>query len=145
VRHRRRMPFGAEVLENGETRFSLWVPGDRYRIDGGQEVPDPASRYQPEDVHGPSAVVDPEGFDWRDDGWKGRPWEGTVLYELHVGTFSPEGTLDGVKERLANPGPEPLGGFDQAVGELLHATGGATGDGPELPGWSVAWYLREAG
>lgn len=142
MRHRHRMPFGAEVLESGETRFSLWAPaapGDRYRIDGGQEVPDPASRYQPEDVHGPSVVVDPEGFDWRDDDWKGRPWEETVFHELHVGTF------DGVKKSLANPGPEPLGGFDQAVGKHLHANGGVTGDGPKLPGWSVAWCLREAG
>ncbi len=72
----------------------------RYRIDGDQEVPDPASRYQPEDVHGPSEVVDPGAFDWRDEDWKGRPWEETVLYELHVGTFSPEGTFEGVKDRL---------------------------------------------
>lgn len=76
-------------------------PGDRYsfRI-GGQEVPDPASRYQPEDVHGPSQLVDPEAFEWRDGDWRGRPWEETVLYELHVGTFTPEGTFAGVRERL---------------------------------------------
>ena len=72
----------------------------RYRIDGGQEVPDPASRYQPEDVHGPSMVVDPSRFEWDDDGWSGRPWEETVLYELHVGTFSPEGTFAGAEARL---------------------------------------------
>jgi maltooligosyltrehalose trehalohydrolase len=72
----------------------------RYRIDGDQEVPDPASRYQPEDVHGPSAVVDPEAFDWKDEDWRGRPWDETVLYELHVGMFSPEGTYAGMKERL---------------------------------------------
>lgn len=72
----------------------------RYRIDGGQEVPDPASRYQPEDVHGPSMVVDPLRFDWDDEGWPGRPWEETVLYELHVGTFSPEGTFAGAEARL---------------------------------------------
>ena len=72
----------------------------RYRIDGEMEVPDPASRYQPEDVHGPSAVVDPDAFDWKDEDWRGRLWEETVLYELHVGTFSPEGTFAGVRERL---------------------------------------------
>ncbi|CAA9489518.1 MAG: GH13_10 / GH13 / GH13_9 / GH13_36 / GH13_ 11 / GH13_37 / GH13_1 / GH13_8, partial [uncultured Rubrobacteraceae bacterium] len=72
----------------------------RYRIDGEGEVPDPASRYQPEDVHGPSMVVDPERFEWDDEGWTGRPWEETVLYELHVGTFSPEGTFAGAEARL---------------------------------------------
>lgn len=72
----------------------------RFRINGELMVPDPASRYQPDDVHGPSAVVDPSVFDWRDDGWRGRPWEETVLYELHVGTFSPAGTFDGVGARL---------------------------------------------
>ncbi len=72
----------------------------RYRIDGELDVPDPASRYQPEDVHGPSQVVNPESFDWEDEGWSGRPWEETILYELHVGSFSPEGTFAGAKERL---------------------------------------------
>ncbi len=72
----------------------------RYRIDGGQEVPDPASRYQPEDVHGPSMVVDPTRFEWGDHRWGGRPWEETVLYELHIGTFSPEGTFAGARARL---------------------------------------------
>lgn len=46
----------------------------RYRIDGGPLVPDPASSFQPEDVHGPSEVVDPERFEWTDDGWQGLPW-----------------------------------------------------------------------
>jgi maltooligosyltrehalose trehalohydrolase len=72
----------------------------RYRIDGGHEVPDPASRYQPEDVHGQSQVVDPEEFEWDDSSWKGRPWEVTALYELHVGSFSLEGTFAGVTQRL---------------------------------------------
>ncbi len=65
--------------------------------------------------------MDPEAFDCRDDSLKCRPWEETALYELHVGTFGPEGTFDGVMKRLghlANLGPEPLGGFEQAVGEL---------------------------
>lgn len=78
------------------------LAGDTYqfRIDGNQKVPDPASRFQPEDVHGPSLVVDPGQFDWKDDDWTGRPWEETVLYELHVGTFSPEGTFAAVIPKL---------------------------------------------
>ncbi len=79
-------------------------PGARYKflIDGEREVPDPASRFQPDDAHGPSMVVDSESFDWQDDDWKGRPWHETVLYELHVGAFSPEGTYDGARERLGH-------------------------------------------
>jgi maltooligosyltrehalose trehalohydrolase len=71
-----------------------------FRVDGGQEVPDPASRFQPHDVHGPSEVIDPAAFDWRDDGWRGRRWEEAVIYELHVGAFSPAGTFSSVGERL---------------------------------------------
>ena len=71
-----------------------------YRADGGLEVPDPASRMQVDDVHGPSVVVDPEAFEWHDDDWRGRRWEEAVLYELHVGAFSPEGTFAGVEARL---------------------------------------------
>lgn len=76
--------------------------GDRYRfrVDGDLAVPDPASRHQPEDVHGPSQVVDPEAFSWSDAEWKGRPWEETVLYELHVGAFTPEGTFNAVRGKL---------------------------------------------
>jgi malto-oligosyltrehalose trehalohydrolase len=72
----------------------------RYRVDGGQVVPDPAARYNPGDVHGDSEVCDPAGFDWTDDDWRGRPWHEAALYELHVGTFSPEGTFAGVEARL---------------------------------------------
>ncbi|HKJ09686.1 MAG TPA: malto-oligosyltrehalose trehalohydrolase [Gammaproteobacteria bacterium] len=72
----------------------------RYRIDGKLRIPDPASRFQPDDVHGPSQVIDPERRQWSDGHWNGRPWEQTVLYELHVGTFSPEGTFAGVASRL---------------------------------------------
>ena len=72
----------------------------RYRLDGKLLVPDPASRFNPEDVHGPSELVDPEAFEWDDAEWKGRPWNEAVIYELHVGTFSPEGTFGGVESRL---------------------------------------------
>ena len=63
-------------------------------------MPDPASRFQPRDVHGPSEVVDPAAFDWHDDGWRGRPWHEAVLYELHVGTFTPDGTYAAAAARL---------------------------------------------
>src|SRR6201996_2292210 len=72
----------------------------RYRIDGKLEVPDPASRSNPEDIQGPSEVIDPSAFEWDDDAWRGRPWHEAVVYELHVGTFSPEGTFAGVEKKL---------------------------------------------
>jgi maltooligosyltrehalose trehalohydrolase len=77
-------------------------PGSQYffRIDGAQQVPDPASRFQPEDVHGPSEVIDPAAFDWKDNNWRGRPWEEAVIYELHVGTFTPSGTFSSICELL---------------------------------------------
>ena len=64
------------------------------------KVPDPASRFQPRDVHGPSEVVDPAAFDWQDREWCGRRWEEAVIYELHVGAFTPAGTFSAVRERL---------------------------------------------
>ncbi|HEU5040378.1 MAG TPA: malto-oligosyltrehalose trehalohydrolase [Gemmatimonadales bacterium] len=72
----------------------------RYRLDGGPRAPDPASRSQPEGVHGPSEVVDPEAFAWTDAGWPGLDPDDLVIYELHVGTFTPAGTFDGAIERL---------------------------------------------
>ncbi|MFZ0257738.1 MAG: malto-oligosyltrehalose trehalohydrolase [Gammaproteobacteria bacterium] len=72
----------------------------RFRINGGLRIPDPASRFQPEDVHGPSQVIDPQRWDWQDAGWRGRPWEEAVIYELHVGTFTLEGTFSAAQERL---------------------------------------------
>lgn len=71
----------------------------RWRIDNKLLVPDPASRQNPEGPHGPSCVVDPKQFEW-DSAWHGRPWHETVLYELHVGTFTPEGTFAAAAERL---------------------------------------------
>lgn len=76
-------------------------PGERYRyrLDGDKIRPDPASRWQPDGVHGASAVVDP-AFAWRDQTWQGLPLEALVIYELHVGTFTPEGTFDAVIAKL---------------------------------------------
>ncbi|MEA3470048.1 MAG: malto-oligosyltrehalose trehalohydrolase [Thermodesulfobacteriota bacterium] len=72
----------------------------RFRIDFGILVPDPASRAQRNDVHGPSIVVEPRDFLWKDGDWQGRPWEEAIFYEIHTGTFSPAGTFAGIKERL---------------------------------------------
>jgi maltooligosyltrehalose trehalohydrolase len=130
------MPFGAQVLQDGGTRFQLWAPsqealglvlepdrrvvpmsqlddgffgvttdappGSRYRfqLEDGSRVPDPASRHQPEDVTGPSEVIDPRAYAWRHPAWRGRPWHEAVLYELHVGAFSEDGTFDGLRRRL---------------------------------------------
>lgn len=76
--------------------------GDLYqfRIDGHLLVPDPASRYQTLDIHGPSVVCDPLEFCWHDQDWLGRPWHETLIYELHIGTFSRQGNFQGVIERL---------------------------------------------
>ena len=72
----------------------------RFRIDGDRSLPDPASRFQPEGVHGPSEVVDPSQFPWTDVDWTGHSLEELIMYELHVGTFSPEGTFNGVRKKL---------------------------------------------
>ncbi|MFO1159473.1 MAG: malto-oligosyltrehalose trehalohydrolase [Reyranellaceae bacterium] len=69
----------------------------RYRLPNGLAVPDPASRAQADDVHGPSLVIDPERYRWRNADWRGRPWRDCVLYELHAGLF---GGFDGVKANL---------------------------------------------
>ncbi|MBU0750611.1 MAG: malto-oligosyltrehalose trehalohydrolase [Gammaproteobacteria bacterium] len=72
----------------------------RFRLPDGLAVPDPASRFNPDDIHGPSMVVDPAAFDWPDADWRGRPWEEAVIYELHLGTFSPTGDFAGLEARL---------------------------------------------
>lgn len=77
--------------------------GDHYgfKIDKNPKIiPDPASRFQPNDVHGLSQIQDTQQFKWHDQNWQGRPLEETVAYELHVGTFSPEGTFKGVEKKL---------------------------------------------
>jgi maltooligosyltrehalose trehalohydrolase len=71
-----------------------------YRLDGGPERPDPGSRWQPDGVSRPSAVLCLDDFHWTDADWGGIPREDLVFYELHVGTFTPEGTFDAVIPRL---------------------------------------------
>ena len=72
----------------------------KYVLDGGDAFPDPASRYQPEGVHGPSQVDDPSAFAWTDDAWPGTSIAELVTYELHVGTFTPEGTFEAAARAL---------------------------------------------
>jgi malto-oligosyltrehalose trehalohydrolase len=69
--------------------------GSQYQfvLPDGTHVPDPASRYQPFDVKGPSEVIDPNSFQWDDTEWTGRPWHEAILYEIHLGTFTDEGTF----------------------------------------------------
>jgi len=76
--------------------------GSRYRfiLPDGTRVPDPASRFQPMDVDGPSEVIDPEFHKWTDAEWKGRPWNEAVLYELHIGAFTEAGTFLAAIEKL---------------------------------------------
>lgn len=71
-----------------------------FSVDGGPPRPDPRSAWQPRGVHGPSRVFDPDRHAWQDEGWPGRDVRGAVIYELHVGTFTPDGTLDSAAERL---------------------------------------------
>jgi malto-oligosyltrehalose trehalohydrolase len=76
--------------------------GSRYRfvLQDGLQVPDPASRFQPEDVHGPSEVIDPAAYAWTDADWRGRHWGDAVVYEMHIGTFTPEGTFTAAAAKL---------------------------------------------
>ena len=93
--------------EDGERYFSGTVEEAvdgtlyRLRLDGEHSYPDPASRFQPEGPHGPSRVVDPSRFQWTDGAWRGAELAGQVIYELHVGTFTPEGTWDAARRELA--------------------------------------------
>lgn len=96
-------------MERDPARPGWWAtraaagPGTRYAfvLDGGPPLPDPRSRRQPDGPHGASAVVVPETFGWR-HAWHGRPLPGAVLYELHVGTFTPEGTFEAASARLGH-------------------------------------------
>jgi maltooligosyltrehalose trehalohydrolase len=77
-------------------------PGDRYWLvlDGSKQRPDPCSRLQPEGVHGPSEIVDPDSFVWTDRKWSGIAITDYIFYELHVGTFTPEATFDAVRSKI---------------------------------------------
>jgi malto-oligosyltrehalose trehalohydrolase len=86
--------------------FSVDIPGInagaryKFRIDDEIDVPDPASAFQPDDVSGPSEVIDHESYRWRAADWRGRPWQDTVVIESHVGTFTQQGTYRAMIDRL---------------------------------------------
>lgn len=94
------------LTKDEEGYFSAHVPiaapgmSYQYRLDNGEAYPDPCSRFQPQGPHGPSLIVDPEAYQWRAAEWPGLRMEGQVIYELHVGTFTPAGTLDAAIEQL---------------------------------------------
>ena len=77
-------------------------PGAEYHyvLADGSVVPDPAARAQKAEVNGPSLVIDPQSYRWQQTEWRGRPWHETVVYELHIGTFTPEGTFRAAIEKL---------------------------------------------
>ena len=110
-------------------------PGTDYafRLDGGEPRPDPRSPWQPQGVHAPSRLVDHDAFAWTDQLWRGLPLPGAVLYEMHVGTFTPEGTFDAAAERL-----DHLVGLGIDAVELLpcNAFAGERGWGYD----GVAWF-----
>ena len=86
--------------------FTAEIPGVaagtryKFRIDDEIDVPDPASAFQPDDIFGPSEVIDHDAFPWRTNNWRGRPWHEAVVLEVHVGTFTPEGTYRAIIDRL---------------------------------------------
>jgi maltooligosyltrehalose trehalohydrolase len=100
-KHRQDIPMTPER----DGYYSALVPGvghgDRYwfRLDG-ELSPDPASRFQPEGPFGPSQVVDPDRFDWHDQSWRGVAADRRVVYEMHVGTFTPDGVWPAAAEKL---------------------------------------------
>jgi maltooligosyltrehalose trehalohydrolase len=123
--------FGADVAGVGAgTRY-------RFRIDDEIDVPDPASAFQPEDVSGPSEVIDHDVYHWRAKDWRGRPWQEAVLMETHVGSFTPEGTyraMIGKLDHLAKTGITAL--------ELMPLADFA---GPRNWGYDgVLWYAPDS-
>ncbi len=114
-------------------------PGDRYRfqLDGGAAFPDPASRFQPEGPHGPSQIVDPGRFSWTDTAWPGAELRGQVIYEMHLGTFTREGTLEAARREM-----EELARIGITAIELMPVA-----DFPGRFGWGydgVGWFAPAA-
>jgi len=95
-----------EMLRDGsgwhEVTTAAARAGTRYRfiLSDGRRIADPASRFQPDDVDGPSEVIDPAAYRWHDARWRGRPWSNAVLYELHVGSFTEAGTFGAAAAKL---------------------------------------------
>ena len=152
-----RLPMLAHAEGWHELVTAAAGPGSRYRfvLPDGLHVPDPASRFQPDDVHGPSEVIDAAAYAWADGSWSGRPWSEAVLYELHVGAFTPEGTFRaaiGHLDHLASRGVTAIElmpvadfpgtrnwGYD---GVLLYAPDGAYGTPDDLKALVDAAHAR---
>ena len=103
--------FGEQRIQMRRALGGWWTcsagqagPGTDYAfsLDGGPSRPDPRSAFQPRGLDGPSRVVDHSAFGWTDSGWRGVPLAGSVIYECHVGTFSEQGTFDGVIDHLGH-------------------------------------------
>lgn len=97
----------AEPLDRDSTGYYYGISAHarvgttyRYRLDGQQAFPDPCSRFQPQGPHGPSQIVDSSSYTWSDQTWPGVQMAGHVIYELHVGAFTKEGTFDAAIEQL---------------------------------------------
>jgi maltooligosyltrehalose trehalohydrolase len=109
----------------------------RFRLDGGQSFPDPASRFQPEGPHGPSEIIDPWAFSWNDREWPGAALEGQVIYEMHIGTFTRDGTWQAARRELRE-----LASVGITVVELMPVA-----DFPGRFGWGydgVLWFAPVA-
>jgi len=105
----------------------------RFRVDGGEPRPDPAARWLPDGVHAAGRILDPRRFSWSDAGWRAAPLSAAVIYELHIGTFTPDGTFDAAAARL--PGLAELGVTHVEV-MPVNAYNGDRGWGYD----GVAWY-----
>ena len=153
VRFRFFAPEAAEVavvLEGRDEPLAMHARGDgwhelltdvaragslyRYRLPDGTQVADPASRFQPRDVNGPSEVIAPGRYTWKDSAWVGREWKEAVIYELHVGTFTPEGTFLGAIQKL-----DHLAGLGVTAIELM-----PVGDFSGERGWGYDGVLLYA-
>ena len=109
----------------------------RFRLDSGQSYPDPASRFQPEGPHGPSEIIDPSAFSWNDHDWPGAALEGQVIYEMHIGTFTREGTWQSARREL-----QELASIGITTVELMPVA-----DFPGRFGWGydgVLWFAPVA-
>ena len=104
------LPKENQVLKMDKTENGYWQlavsgikPETRYlfRLDNNKDRPDPASHFQPDGVFGSSAVVNHSSFVWKDNDWQGIKFEDMIMYELHIGTFSPQGTFAGAKSRAS--------------------------------------------
>jgi maltooligosyltrehalose trehalohydrolase len=97
-----RLPMRPEKRGWWSIETELAAPGADYAfvLDDGRPLPDPRSPFQPHGVHGPSRIIDQGSFPWRDMHWNARPLSSAIIYELHVGTFTPDGTFEAAIERL---------------------------------------------